>query len=476
MARLPERPYTYLTTIRGMCRDCRHVVPARVSLRDEQVWQEALCPDCPPTSPVLIAGDAAWYLAHANAPFADHAPLPGAHPPREGCPHDCGPCSWHTGPCQLPVVSITNDCDLRCPICFTYNRPDTRYYMSVDAMRETVDGVVRATGKVDLINITGGEPTRHPDLLKVLACCRRPEIGRVTMNSNGLRLARDPDLCRALADLGVHVVLSFHTFDAAVSVAMHGRDLVDEKLRALDNLARAGVKVTLLCVLARGLNENALDGLLGLLRRHESVLSLTIQTMTHTGQGGGDWPDRRPIPADEAARIVCAHSDGVLTFDDFQPRPAAHPLCYQTCTLLRDGETLLPLARLIDRDRLAALMSDSYLIRLDGERRLFRDAINEVYARGDAATLRHLKRLTERLFPADAEVDAFERQRRAESGVRTIYIHAHMDEDTFDCGRAMRCTDLVPVEPGRLVPACTYNLFYRQQDPRFFEPPKGSAP
>jgi uncharacterized radical SAM superfamily Fe-S cluster-containing enzyme len=65
-------------------------------------------------------------------------------------------------------------------------------------------------------------------------------------------------------------------------------------------------------------------------------------------------------------------------------------------------------------------------------------------------------------------VTDFERQKIAESAVRTIYIHSHMDEDTFDCSRAMLCPDLVPSEPGRLIPACTYNLFYRMGDENFY--------
>jgi len=48
-----------------------------------------------------------------------------------------------------------------------------------------------------------------------------------------------------------------------------------------------------------------------------------------------------------------------------------------------------------------------------------------------------------------------ERQRIAESAVRTVYIHTHMDEDTFDCSRAMLCPDLVPAEPGRLIESLT---------------------
>lgn len=467
MSRLPEREDTYFKTVRGMCRTCRRTVPARVFFRDGKVWQQSLCPACA-NPPAMIAGDQDWYLANAVAAFPDRAPLPGSHPPANGCPHDCGPCSWHASPCQLPVVSVTNACNLNCPICFTYNRPDLLYHMPVDEMRRTVDWVVRSAGRVDLINITGGEPTLHPQILDLLRCCRRPEIGRVTMNSNGLRLAQDPDLCARLADLEVQVILSFDTFEPHVSVMLHGRDVVAAKLQAVENLTRAGVKLTLLHVMVRDVNEPAIAGLFRLMETHDNILSLTVQTMTYTGQGGGLVPDRRHLPVDDAVRAVCRHSNGVLEFSDFLPRPAAHPLCYLTCYLLRSRGRWLPFARFAPREKLLAWMADSYLMRLEGEESFFRTAIDELYARGEREQLAVFRELVEALYPRGVTRSAFERQRLAESCVRTVYVHAHMDEDTFDCSRAMQCPDLVPAEPGRWIPACTYNLFYRRKDERFY--------
>ncbi len=467
MERLEERDYTYLTTVRGMCRSCRKVVPARVFIRENQVWQQSLCPTCK-NKPALIAGDQEWYLREVLKSFPDHSPLKGSHASQLGCPHDCGPCAWHATPCQLPVVSVTNACNLSCPICFTYNRPDQLYFMPVEEMRRTVDWIVESSGPVDLINVTGGEPTLHPDILDLLRECRRPEIGRVTMNSNGLRLAEDPEFCERLAELGVCVILSFDTFDPVSSLRIHGRDIVETKLKAIENLTRAGVRMTLLHVMIRDENEDALEGILNLMRENDRILSLTIQTMTYTGQGGGHWAGRAHIPADEAARILCERSNGVLEFSDFLPRPSAHPLCYQTCFLLKTGREFLPFARFAPREKIEALMRDSYLIRLDQEERFFQDALNDLYARGRTEELRIFRKLIETLYPSDGSVGTFERQRLAESAVRTIYIHAHMDEDTFDCSRAMLCPDLVPAEPGRLIPACTYNLFYRMKDERFY--------
>ncbi len=467
MARLEERDYTYFSTVRGMCRVCRQIVPARVVFRDGQVWQESLCAGCR-NEPALIASDQQWYLANVLKPMPDRAPLPDAKPSRLGCPHDCGPCAWHASPCQLPVVSVTNACNSRCPICFTYNRAHPIYHMPLEEMRRTVEWIVESSGEVDLINVTGGEPTLHPQIIELLSICQRSEIGRVTMNSNGIRLAEDYQLCEQLAELGVYVILSFNTFDRDVSHRLHGRDLTEVKLKAIENLTRAGTRMTLLNVMVRGENEDAVGGILQLMRENDSILSLTVQTMTYTGQGGGSYRRSRHIPVDEAARIVCAESDGALEFDDFTTRPSAHPLCYLVCYMLKRGTELIPFARFTPRERVAELLEDSYLIRPGHEEALFREVINELYAEGRAEELGVLRELVERLYPTGRAITDFERQRIAESAVRTVYIHTHMDEDTFDCSRAMLCPDLVPAEPGRLIPACTYNLFYRRQDERFY--------
>jgi uncharacterized radical SAM superfamily Fe-S cluster-containing enzyme len=343
--------------------------------------------------------------------------------------------------------------------------------MSVEEMERMVDWIIESSDRVDLINITGGEPTLHPRILDILRCCKRPEIGRITMNSNGLRLAGDLGLCEQLAELGVYVILSFNTFDSKTALLLHGKDVVEAKLQAIENLTRAGVKMTLLYVMMRDTNENAIAGILDLMRTNDQILSLTVQTMTHTGQGGGHWPLRQHLPVDEAARIVCQQSGGAFIFSDFLSRPSSHPLCYLTCYALKSGKTFLPFSRFAPSEKVLSLMENSYLIRLDDEQDFFREVINRLYSEGQTEPLKLFRELIETLYPPNRNVSIFERQRLAESSVRTIYIHAHMDEDTFDCSRAMLCPDLVPAEPGRLIPACTYNLFYRMKDERFYVDP-----
>jgi hypothetical protein len=335
-------------------------------------------------------------------------------------------------------------------------------------MARTVDWIVESSGEVDLINITGGEPTLHPDIIDILAVCKRPEIGRVTMNSNGLRLAEDYHLCEQLADLGAYVVLSFNTFNSAISKQLHGRDVVDIKLAAMDNLSRAGVKMTILNVMVNDTNEDDIAGILDLMRENDHILSLTVQTMTYTGQGGSGFVRTQHVPVDLAAKRICERSNGELEFGDFVTRPSAHPLCYLICYMLKSGRSLVPLARFAPREKIAQLIQNSYLIRPGKGDDFFQEVINRLYSEGQTKYLGVLRELIEKVYPSRVALTDFERQLLAESVVRTIYVHAHMDEDTFDCSRAMLCPDLVPSEPGRLIPACTYNLFYRMQDDRFY--------
>ncbi len=462
------RPYTYLGTAQGMCRQCGALVPARILEDGGAVYQERLCPTCGPAR-ARIADSVEWYLERMATPVTC---TPVRHPRdvREGCPRDCGPCAMHANACHLPVFSITNVCNMNCPVCFTYNRADRQYYMTREELARILDRVLEQCGPLDLINITGGEPTLHPGLPALLAECRRPEIGRVTVNSNGLRLAEDTELCAALAEAGAYVVLSFDTFHPQRSMLIHGRDVVDIKLRALENLERADAGVTLLHVMIRGINDDEMGSVLALARSHSVVRSITVQTMTYTGRGGRVFMPREVLPLDGAAEAIETATGGRLRARDFIAHPSTHPLCYSVAYYLRGADRWHSFTDMMAPDDLRRLLVGSYLLR-PGEdaERVFRAAIDRLWANGDnRCALPALRGLLERLYPAGRALSPFERQARAESSILAVYLHAHMDEDTLDLARLAVCPDQVPDADGRMIPACAYNLFYRQYDPRFW--------
>ncbi len=464
-----SRPYTYLGTVTGMCRQCRALVPARVLEEDGAVFQERLCPTCGP-SRARIADDVNWYLQRsATTVRCKPARQPGLSV-TTGCPHDCGPCQFHANACHLPVFSVTNACNMNCPICFTYNRADQKYFMSRAELRLLLDRLIARAGPFDLINITGGEPTLHPDILELLRECQRPEIGRVTMNSNGLRLAGDEDLCRTLAGLGVYVVLSFDTFHGDRSAKIHGRDVVDVKRRALANLQRFGIGTTLLNVMIRGLNDDEIGEVIALAQAHPVVRSITVQTMTFTGHGGRNFQPRETMPLDGAARAIETATNGALRARDFFPHSGAHPLCYSVAYYLQQDGHYRSLTEVFTVEELRRMLGHGYLLQPgENSQDVFRNAIDRLWAAGDAANLLpSLRRLVEQMYPSGRVLSRAECQAVAEQSLLAVYLHSHMDEDTLDLGRLSVCPDQVPDPDGRLIPACAYNLFYREKDPRFW--------
>jgi tetraether lipid synthase len=105
----------------------------------------------------------------------------------------------------------------------------------------------------------------------------------------------------------------------------------------------------------------------------------------------------------------------------------------------------------------------------DSSQQLFKTAIDRLWVSGDeSGVLPALKRLLARLYPTGTGLSAFQRQAIAEENILAVYLHSHMDEDTLDLARLTVCPDQVPDPEGRLIPACAYNLFYRQKDPRFW--------
>ncbi|HLP16585.1 MAG TPA: radical SAM protein, partial [Bacteroidota bacterium] len=308
----------------------------------------------------------------------------------------------------------------------------------------------------------------------LLAHARRKEIGRITLNTNGIRLVNDAKLVKEIAEAGVYLVLSFNTLKPDITMQMHGADILEKKLECLKILEAHKIPTTLLNVCAKGVNETELGQVVDLMLKHEFVRSLTVQTMTYTGFGGRSFSPRQHLPIDEViGLIVSAHPD-IFRASDFTPLPGTHPLCYSVAYVFHHNGRFLPLRRLFTSEEYEQIVGRKYLIHPDeGLHELLRNKIDEIWAgsvpdvEGEPA-LALLKTIIGELYPSRRSITPFERQKIAEKFFKTIYIHAHMDEDTFDTSRVVRCGDLVPDASKIFIPACSYNLFYRMKDERFW--------
>jgi len=462
----------------SLCRVCKNAVRARVvALPSGQVWMHKRCDEHGPQQ-VQLSDDAAWYEK-------TRAIEPPKAPPRHvdqaidrGCPFDCGPCEAHEQKVRLPVVTITSACNLDCPICYVHNKNDGAYHMGVETFRSLLGHLVNDHGgELDLINFTGGEPTLHPHFLDFLRMSREAGVHRVSICSNGIRLAKDESLVEQIAALGGRIALSFDTFDEQADYALQGAKMLDLKLRCLDLLEKHGVDTTLIPVMTRGVNEREIGKIIDLGLRRSNVRHIEVHTITYTGQGGVSFPRSGRISMHEVLTEIEETTGGLLRVDDFVPSPCAHSLCYQIAYLLLDPEGGPPisLTRLMSRETLYACLSDRLYI--EPGRRLeeaLQEAIDRLWAEGgDEAdrALRILRSLIDKIFPKNRPISREEALRACEVASKAVYVHSHMDEETFDTERVARCCDSNCYADGRTVPVCSYNVLYRDKEEHFMLKP-----
>jgi uncharacterized radical SAM superfamily Fe-S cluster-containing enzyme len=462
----------------SLCRVCKNAVPADVvATADGEVWMRKRC-DHHGDQDVRLSTDAGWY--EETRAIKQHAAPPRLRPRTIdlGCPFDCGPCEAHSQKVRLPVVTITSACNLDCPICYVHNKNDDAYHMGVDDFTRVLHHLRDDHGgELDIVNITGGEPTLHPQLLELIDLAHREGIHRVTVCSNGLRLARDEELVRRLAAVDARVALSFDSFERDADYLLQGAHLLATKQRCMELLEKHGVSTTLIPVMTRGVNDHEVGALIAYGLARSNVRHLEIHTITYTGQGGVHFDRAGRISMFEVLQRIEETTGGLLGPGDFVPSPCAHPLCYQIAYLLidPDGGPPVPFTHFLSRDELYRALSDRlYMEPTPGLEAVMRDAIDRLWVDGGDGTeriLRLLRRMLDDMFPADRVLTRREALAAGERAVKAIYIHSHMDEETFDTERAMDCCDSNCYPDGTTVPVCNYNVLYREKEAHFVREP-----
>jgi 7,8-dihydro-6-hydroxymethylpterin dimethyltransferase len=448
----------------SLCRSCKNAVPARVVAHGRDVIMEKTCPVHGAQS-VRLSDDVDWYertraiAPKKNPPLVTSATKAVGH----GCPFDCGPCESHEQKVRLPVVTITSACNLDCPICYVHNKNDDAFHMREEAFRKTVEAIVRSHGgELDILNITGGEPTLHPQFLEFLDIARAAGVHRTTVCTNGIKIVTDPTVAPRLRAIGGRVALSFDTFEEEADVLLQGAKLFDLKMKCLDILEEHDVDTTLIPVMTRGVNDHEIGRIIDLLLARPNIRHLEVHTMTFTGQSGTSFDRGGRISIREVVQRIEETTNGLLRIDDFVPSPCAHPLCYQIAYLLLDpdGGPPVPFTRFLTREEIYEALADRlYLEPTPKLEAVFRAAIDRLWTEEPPDHERML-RLIKRVLD-DTSLHATER------AIKAIYVHSHMDEETFDVDRAAQCCDSNCYADGSTIPVCNYNVLYREKEAHF---------
>ncbi len=447
-----------LARTRSICPVCKRLLAAAVVERRGRVVLDRSCPEHGRFAAVVY-GDADRWREIERFDKPGQAPLRRQTESIAGCPHDCGICPEHAQHTCLGIIEVNSACNLDCPICFADSGTGPAghgFSLSLEQVESMLDSFVAAEGEPESIQLSGGEPSIHPDILAMLAAAKRRGIPLVMLNTNGIRLARDRRFAPALAELGVHVYLQFDGFDAATQRAIRGRDLTAEKLRALERCERAGVSVSLAATIERDLNEHEIGPILRFGVEHPAVAGVFFQPVTHSGRFRPDSDPLEKLTNPDVIEAICAQLPDWFRADDFVPVPCCSPSCRSATFALYDGSDLVPLPRLVDVESYLDYVTNRALPDLEVREAL--EGLWSAKAAGGSAPV------AERLdCVACATAMPAELREVAARGFMVV-VQDFQDPYTLDVEKVRKCCVAEIVPDGRLIPFCAYNsVGYREQ-------------
>ncbi len=456
----------YLTSTQSICPECRRKLPARIFVADDGVWMHKECAEHGPFR-TRIHGDAAAYRQLGR--FHRRASVPRMFATKaQGCPESCGLCPEHEQHVCLPIIEITDHCNWSCPICLVRN-PGRRHLTPAE-VAAMLDRLIAAEGQIDVVNLSGGEPTLNPHFRAIVeACLARREILRVSVSTNGSILARDPALVRFLAERKVIVSLQFDGGDDAAYLSLRGRPLAEEKRRLIDLCGECDASMSLTATVVRGVNDAAVGAVADALFAHPHILSAMFQPAAYAGAAArlGRPADAVTIP--DVITALGGAGGGLVGPDDFSPLPCSHPACFSLAFYLQvEPGRFRSIKQLVDAERYLDLIRNRAIFGTDTESfATLTDAVYDLWS-GPAALSPDSERALQavrRLLAAVTGGGGYSPRKAlavAERSVKSIFIHQFMDPASFDLSRARKCCQVYPQADGRLVPACVHNCLQRE--------------
>jgi len=354
------------------------------------------------------------------------------------------------------------------------------YEPSLEQIRDMMLNLRSNNPPVPALQLSGGEPTVREDLPEIVRMAKELGFRHVEVNSNGLKMAESVDYCRELREAGVDTIyLQFDGTKPKAYIAARGRNLFPVKLRALENLRKAGFKsVVLVPTLVRGVNDDQIGEIIEFaVKNRDIVRCVNFQPVSITGRINYEERQNMRITIPDLMHLCEEQTGGRIKASDWYPVPtvvplsklaeallgrrfvefSAHPHCgMATYIVVDENGDYKPITQMINVDAFLEAVNEAIELAEAGHR-------TKAKLKVATAALKHFPRgfLLRYLLPLLWTAD-YESLRQLH--MRMIMIGSMHFQDLFniDLDRIQRCIIHYATPDGRIIPFCTYNTIHRK--------------
>ena len=220
--------------------------------------------------------------------------------------HNHGSSTIKYGRGAVLTVDLTNRCNMMCDPCFMdANQVGFVHELTWDEIKTVLDNAVSIKPRRQMsVQFSGGEPTLSPYFLDAVRYARKVGYNSVQAATNGIEFAKSPDFARAAAEAGLRY--AYLQFDGIGNAANSHRlvgNLFDVKLRAIENLWRAGVDIVPVTTIVNGVNNEQVGRIIQFaLDNPRKISFLSFQPVSFTGRDEEITDERR-----QAQRYTLSH-------------------------------------------------------------------------------------------------------------------------------------------------------------------------
>jgi len=485
--------------IESVCPECLEIIPATLYPHEGKVWIRKTCKEHGDYKDIFY-GDLDLYYKCESYWFGDgRGIMDPAIKNATICPSQCGLCNMHTSHSGLPIIDLTNRCNLTCPVCFANaNAAGYLYEPSFDEVVDMLTAIANQKPvRANMVQFSGGEPTVRPDFLDIVRKARDMDFEYIQVNTNGIKMA-EFEFAKAAKEAGVqNLYLQFDGVSDDVYKKTRSKELYDYKLRTIENCRELQMDVILVVTLVKGFNDHQVGDILKFgIKNSEVISGIAFQPVSFVGRFSQSHRlERRYTLADLAIDLekqtgyIDAQRDwfpiGVTSAisklaSSLSGKPrytlSLHPHCSQgTYFYIDDDGGVFPVSKFIDmkgflRDliELSRKVTPSNFGLLSKVQTMYK--LKKHFSKEKAP-----KGLTFEKFLESLE-GYQERSRRriftkkgekcADSAYRGFFIAGmhFMDAYNFSIERVKRCVIHYPDPKGHLYPFCAYNaLGYRRR-------------
>ncbi len=450
---IAERPWIFYELTNSLCSKCLRKVEAKIIFQDNNVYLLKNCLEHG-IEKVLISTDIEYYKKSRSFLKPGQIPKRFNTLTERGCPYDCGLCPDHEQHSCLTLIEITDRCNLECPICYAESSPKAGQHRSLEQIEFMLDELVKNEGQPDIVQLSGGEPTIHPQFFEILELAKSKPIRHLMINSNGIRIAKDREFTKKLSEYkpSLEVYLQFDSLKVYPLEELRGENLLEVRMKALEHLNEFNISTNLVVTLRKGLNDSEIGEIIDFALKQKCVRGVTFQPIQSAGRTEKFNPATDRLTLSEVRNEILKQSP-IFKSEDIIPVPC-HPDCIAMAYALKIDNRTIPLTGILDPETI--IKEGGNTIVYEQEEGI-KNKLIELFSLNQTPTSSKDKIaelmccLPEIKIPSTLSYE----------NIFRVLIMEFLDPYNFDVRSVKRsCVHIVDPD-GRIIPFDTYNIFYR---------------